>query len=153
MRILLSKVKNIFLKALKANNSASKLALSFCMGVYVAFSPFPGGHTAIMFFFQWIFRLNFPILFFATSLNNPWTMIPFFIVDYSFGYWFVHSVLGWDPYWAISLERVFGSGKICVWSFLIGGNILGIITALFCYPLALKFLKKFRLTKCEGLIN
>lgn len=138
------RVKDVFNKALKSNSSPSKLALSFCIGVYIAFSPFPGAHTIMMLAAQWLFKLNFPILFFATALNNPWTAIPFFIVDYSFGYWFVHSLLGLDPVWAISLKRFLGMGEVCLWSFLVGGNLLGIGSALLSYPVMTRIFKRLR---------
>jgi hypothetical protein len=63
-------------------------------------------------------------------------MIPFFSCDYAFGYWLLHSLLGWTPSWTLSLAKLFGSGKICVWSFLIGGNVLGIVAAFIAYPVA-----------------
>jgi len=132
---LLKKIKDVFYTALKANSSPSKLALSFAIGIFIAFSPFPGGHTVMMFAAHWLFKLNFPILFLSTSFNNPWTLIPFFLFDYSFGHWLVHSFLGFSPTWVISLEKLFGSGNICLWSFLIGGNVLGIVAALISYPI------------------
>ncbi|MCK4517171.1 DUF2062 domain-containing protein [Candidatus Babeliales bacterium] len=135
---LIQKAKNLFSKALHTNNTPAKLAVSFCIGIYIAFSPFPGGHTVMMFAFTWLFGLNFPILFFATSFNNPWTAIPFYAADYSFGYWFTHSFLGLNPAWAFSFERFLGSSKICLWSFFIGGNVLGILFAIICYPLVLR---------------
>lgn len=128
------KIKNIFKNAIQANGSPAKLALSFAVGVFIAFSPYPGGHTVIMLAARWLFKLNFPVLFLATSFNNPWTMLPFFAFDYSFGYWFVHSFLGWDPSWVISLEKIFGSGHVCIWSFFIGGHVLGLAFALLSYP-------------------
>jgi len=131
----IQKAKKIFYNAVKSNSSPHKLALSFSIGLFIAFSPFPGGHTVMMFAAKWLFGLNFPILFFATSFNNPWTMIPFYAFDYSFGYWFVHSFLSWDPSWVISFEKIFGSGSVCLWSFLIGGNLLGIIAAVLSYPI------------------
>ncbi len=130
----LEKIKKIFKDALTSDWSVTKLTQSFCIGIFIAFLPIPGSHTVVMLASKWLFRLNFPVLFFSTSFNNPWTMIPFFSFDYVFGYWFVHKFLGWDPSWVISLEKVFGSGKICLWSFFIGGNILGILFALICYP-------------------
>lgn len=131
------KIKKLFYKAVTSNGSPAKLAASFSTGLFIAFSPFPGGHTIIMLAANWLFRLNFPILFFATSINNPWTMVPFYAFDYSFGYWFTHSFLGLSPSWVISLEKIFGSGKICLWSFFIGGHVLGIIAALSSYPVML----------------
>ena len=140
---IVKKTKNIFKKALTSNMSPNKLALSVTLGIYIAFSPFPGAHTIMMLLFKWLFRLNLPILFFVSSFNNPWTMIPFFTLDYIFGYWFMHDFLHITPSLVIPLAKVFGSGKICLWSFLIGGNILGIVAALICYPIASFIFKKF----------
>lgn len=131
---LVKKIRNVLKDAVKGNSSPSQLALSFAIGIFIAFSPYPGAHTIMMLAARWLFKLNFPVLFLATSFNNPWTMVPFFAFDYSFGYWFIHSILRWDPSWVISLERIFGSGRICLWSFFIGGNLLGVVFALLSYP-------------------
>ncbi len=129
------KTKKIFFDAVSSNSSPSKLALSFSTGLFIAFSPFPGGHTVMMFGAKWLFGLNFPILFLATSFNNPWTMIPFYSFDYYFGHWFVHYFMGFSPSWVISLERVFGAGSICLWSFFTGGIVLGAIFSAISYPI------------------
>lgn len=136
------KLKELFKKALGSGSSPHRLALSCAWGLYIAFSPFPGAHTVMMFMVKWFFDVHFPLLFLVTSVNNPWTMIPFFTGDYLFGYWFVHSLLGCEPAWQISLAKIFGSGSICIWSFLIGGNLLGIGAALICYPLMLFIFKR-----------
>lgn len=146
--VLWDKTKNVFRKAVRGNDSPTKLALSFSIGIFIAFSPLPGVHTLMMFLAKWLFNLNFPILFVATSFNNPWTILPFYALDYSVGYWILYSFFGWNPsaggiipLWVISLERIFGSGKICIWSFLIGGNVLGAIFALLSYPFILRFFR------------
>ena len=131
--------------------SVDKLTLSVCIGVYIAFSPFPVFHTAMMLSAKWFFGLNFPILFVATSINNPWTMIPFYYFDYAFGYWLIHNFLGFSPSFTISLAKIFGSGTICIWSFLVGGNILGITVALLLYfPTKFFFNKLFKNLKSGG---
>lgn len=136
------KLKNIIQNALNSGWSEQKLSLSFCVGLYIAFSPFPGGHTIMMIVANYFLKLNFPLLFIITSINNPWTMIPFFSLDYVFGYWLIHSLLGIHPTWSIALADIFGGGTICLWSFLIGGNILGIASALIAYPAVSYFFKK-----------
>jgi uncharacterized protein len=137
------KIINFFKKIMNSDASPQKMAGSFAIGVYLAFSPLPGLHTVMMFFLKWLFSLNFPMLFIATSINNPWTLILFYSADYFFGYWLVHTFLGCNPDFCISLAKVFGSGKICVTSFLIGGNVLGIAAALLSYlPIYIIF-KKF----------
>jgi len=140
---IIEKIKKIIIKAFSSGWSAEKLTQSFCIGIFIAFSPFPGAHTIMMLIAKWLFRLNFPILFIATSFNNPWTMIPFYSSDYVFGYWLLHKVFNWDPGWYIPLAKIFGSGKICILSFLIGGNILGIVSSILCYPFIKMLFKKF----------
>ena len=142
-KFLLSGLKSRLMKMLASGTSPNKLAMSCSIGMYIAFSPFPGAHTIMMIAAQWMFRLNFPALFFFTSLNNPWTMIPFFSGDYLFGYWLIHKVFMWNPKWVIPLAKIFGSGNVCIWSFLIGGNILGIVSALICYPIMFFLFNKF----------
>ena len=131
----LAACKDIFIKALVSGISAERLSQSFCIGLYIAFSPFPGMHSVMMLASMYLWSLHFPTLFLATSINNPWTMIPFFSCDYAFGYWLLHSLFGWTPSWSLSLAKLFGSGKICVWSFLVGGNVLGVVAALISYPI------------------
>jgi uncharacterized protein (DUF2062 family) len=139
--VVLKKAKNIFYEAIKTDHSPKKLALSFSVGLFIAFSPFPGVHTVIMIASKWLLGLNFPILFFATSINNPWTIIPCYVLDYSFGYWLVHSFLGYSPSWIVSLEKIFGSGNICLWSFFIGGNVLGLVFGFLSYPFMVWFFR------------
>jgi uncharacterized protein (DUF2062 family) len=137
------KIINFFKKIMNTEASPQKMAGSFAIGVYLAFLPLPGLHTVMMFFLKWLFSLNFPVLFIATSINNPWTLIPFYSADYFFGYWLIHNFFGCNPDYYISLEKVFGSGKFCVISFLIGGNVLGIAAALLSYPTVCILFKKF----------
>ena len=40
-------------------------------------------------------------------------------------------------------KKIFGTGDVCLLSFLIGGTILGIFFALLCYPIAKILFKKF----------
>jgi len=135
---IITKCKNVFIKALTSGSTPQQLTLSSCVGLYIAFSPFPGGHMLMTIASSYLFGMHFPTVFIASSFNNPWTMIPFYSFDYAFGYWLIHSLLGWEPSWTISLARLLGSGKICLVSFLIGGNLLGFIVAVLSYPIIRK---------------
>ncbi len=138
----LKKLKSIVEKALTSGTSPQKLSLSLCIGLYIAFSPFPGVHAIMMIAANYILKLNFPLLFVITSINNPWTMIPLYTLDYIFGHWLVHSLLGLQPSFTISLFNIFGGGNICLWSFLVGGNILGLSAAIIAYPIVNSLFKK-----------
>lgn len=127
-----------------AEKSPHKLALSFCIGAYIAFSPFPGLHTLMIFAFSVLFGLNLTVTFAAAyGINNPITLVPVYAADYGVGYWLIHKVLEFDvtainPEWMATcstyFEQKLGLPLPCIWSFLIGGNILGILLAIALYP-------------------
>ncbi len=143
---------NYLKKFVYKERSAQKLALSFCIGNYIAFSPFLGLHTVMVFIAVWLFQLNFPItLAVAYAVNNIWTAVPIYTLDYAFGYWLVHKVmrikmLTYSPSWMAFINNFFelklGLAKPCLWSFLIGGNLLGILTSLMFYPIVKKLFAK-----------
>jgi len=147
------KIKKIIKKAFDSGGSPENLTMAFCVGLFIAFSPFPGGHTVMILLVRWFFGLNLPVLFLAASLNNPWTMIPFYSLDYVFGYWLVHSFLGCSSSWEISLAKVFGSGKICLMSFFVGGNVLGLLAAFVSYPIMKIVFKKMSIRLQKNKIN
>jgi uncharacterized protein (DUF2062 family) len=138
-------VKNFFKKLIYQERSAEKLALSFCIGNYIAFSPFPGFHTLMVFLFSWMFSLNLGVTFASSCfINNPWTMIPVYGSDYIFGYWLLHKVFNlnfevFEPWWMYYInmfcEKTLGIAKPCIISFIVGGNILGIGLSILLYPL------------------
>jgi len=135
-----------FLTKLMMNEKCQKrLALSFSMGVYIAFSPFPGFHTAMVFALSWLLSLNLGVVFASSCLiNNPWTMIPVYCADYFFGNWLCWTCMGnnmisYNPWWMDSLvvwlSQTIGIAHISLASFLIGGNLLAIGFALVLYPI------------------
>lgn len=138
-------IKNFIKKMIYHERSPEKLALSFSMGTYIAFSPFMGFHTVMVFLFTWIFGLNLGVTLASSCfINNPWTMIPVYSAGYGFGYWMMHNLFNintifLEPAWMMSVNNFFehtiGFAKPCLWSFLVGGNILGIALGLFLYPL------------------
>ena len=142
LKDLMISIKDIIKKMLGSGCDARSLALSFCIGLYIACSPFPGLHMVMVIASTYLFKLHFPTVFIVCSFNNPWTMIPFYSLEYAFGYWLIHSVLGLSPSYVLSLKFLFGSGSICLISFLVGGNILGIISGITCYPLVKKTLTR-----------
>jgi uncharacterized protein (DUF2062 family) len=140
--------------ALLSGYTPTTITRSCAVGLYIAFSPFPGLHSMMILAARFLFGMHLPTVFIIASLNNPWTMVPMYSFDYVFGYWLIHSFFGLNPDLALSAEtlrhhlpsladtlaKYLGSGKLCVWSFLVGGNIVGIVAALCCYPLVKQIL-------------
>jgi len=133
-------LKSLFIK----ERSSKKLATSFCVGAYIAFSPFMGLHTVMTFAFAWLFNLNLAATFTGSCLiNNPWTMIPVYSGGYFFGDWLLHAVFGFDtigsnPTWMACINEPLaayvGLPQVSLWSFLLGGNLLGIVIGIGLYP-------------------
>lgn len=157
------RIKQFFSSLFTGEQSPEHLSLSFCIGNYIAFSPFFGLHGVMAIVGSWLLRLNFPVMFTAAyGINNLWTAIPIYTADYFFGHWLVHSVLELPteyvtPLWLDGLSQTFsdytGFAKPCMISFLIGGNLLGILTSLLMYPIILRVCYALRNdTKNSGMV-
>lgn len=137
-------VKKVFARLLQYERCVHTFTLSCCMGIYIAFSPFVGFHTGMVFLFSWLFALNFSVvLAVSVTINNPWTMVPVYGLSYLFGDWIL-SFFGvnhyaWNPSWVSKgnelLSQYITLSGFSFWAFMIGGNILGIGLALLAYPI------------------
>ncbi len=149
-------IKGIFTRLLSYERCLHRLTLSCCMGIYIAFCPFVGFHTALVFLFAWLFALNFAVMLSVSMLvNNPWTMVPVYGAGHMFGDWML-SLCGldhyeWNPSWITSLNewahQAIGLKGFSFWAFMIGGNILGIGLGVMCYPIIKRL---FALVKERG---
>jgi len=69
-----SKIKQHIRNLLHVDETPHELAKAFAAGVFVAFTPFLGLHTAIILIVAWAFRLNKLAALTGTFVNNPWTI-------------------------------------------------------------------------------
>lgn len=126
-----------------------KLAASVCVGVYMAFCPLFGLHIITALLLTWLFSLNAVIIFaVSTAIHNPWTVLPIYATDYFCGdyilsHWFGVNTLACNPCWMgycnSFLAAHTGLPELSLWSFLLGGNILGIGLGLMVYPVMKRF--------------
>lgn len=145
-------LKRTFLRLLHKERCSRRLALSLCLGLYIAFSPFVGLHTLMVFIFAWIFALNSALLLaISCGINNPWTMLPIYATDHLVGdwlfYWFGIDGSYFNPEWAHSLSQTVsyytGLQGISVASFVVGGNLLALAVSIVMYPIARYFFARF----------
>ncbi|HEX9860291.1 MAG TPA: DUF2062 domain-containing protein [Nitrospirota bacterium] len=59
---------------LHLDETPHELAKAFAFGVFVAFTPSIGFHTATVLILAWAFRLNKAVALTGTFINNPWTI-------------------------------------------------------------------------------
>lgn len=167
---MVERVINFFKRCILLERSPKRLAFAFCLGNYIAFSPFLGLHTIMVFICAWVFRLNLTMMLAVSmGINNIWTLVPIYMADYVFGYWFCNKVLHLNfsslnhwlntvflpiieyipsfimirlidavDYLYYFFEYKLCLAKPCVWSFLIGGNLLGIGISVILYPIMKK---------------
>lgn len=145
------RIRKILDKLVLAERSPRKLALSFCLGNFIAWSPTIPLQTPLIFLLSWILRLNATVA--VTTLyiiNNPLSMVPIYVADYMFGVALFHKILGinlnqYNPFWIdkfnvilsryIDMKKYFGGGELCFWCLLLGGLILSLSISVVLYPI------------------
>jgi uncharacterized protein (DUF2062 family) len=142
--MIIQRLHNFLRSLLTKERSPHKLALSVSLGIYIAFCPFIGFHTLITFLLSWLLGLNVVVVWIVCHIiNNPWTMVPVYGVDYMFGDWLLTEILGWNamelnPSWMQWINGLLnahiGLPHVAFWSLMIGGNIIGLVLSIPAYP-------------------
>ncbi|MDA2926885.1 DUF2062 domain-containing protein [Acidobacteria bacterium AH-259-G07] len=135
---------------LLVQDTLERTALAFSLGVFLGFSPLIGLHAILALIVAFAFRLNKVAVLIGASINNPWTIVPY----YSFATWFGIQLIGVPE--GISLPQVglshllqgeFWTWLLSQWRLLIpaflGSLVLCTILSLFSYALALILLKRY----------
>ena len=151
---------------LKKESSYDRLVHSCVLGVFLAFSPYLGVQTPLIFIFGWLFKLNIPVIFIVVYLiNNPFlTMIPIAIINYLVGWWICVDILGIDlveynPAWMTrfntwllntwvgqKLSSYLGyqidPNNFSFWIYMIGGHVVAITMSVIAYFIAKRFFRR-----------
>ncbi|MDH4085939.1 MAG: DUF2062 domain-containing protein [Nitrospira sp.] len=132
-------------QVLHLQESPQRTALAFALGVFIAFSPAYGLHTAMVVLCTWLFGLNFLALLTGALVNNPWTVIPILGATY----WTGALLLGRTDQPSFDWQDMSFSGiyqQVLPYAapFVLGGLVLSVLGALVSYPAACLFFKKHR---------
>lgn len=144
-------LKNKLKELLHLNDSPQKIAMAFAVGVFIAFSPMIGFHTAMVFLAAWVFRLNLVALFIGAFVNNPWTLAPL----YGLCLWFGISLYGGisafpDVSWKHqTFITILKNLKPYIGPFFLGTTILGIVFAVLSYFLIFFVIRQLKKSKSE----
>ena len=63
---------------LQIEDSPTRIALAFALGVFIAFFPILGIHTGLAIALAVVLRLNKVAILTGAWLNNPWTLAPIY---------------------------------------------------------------------------
>ena len=147
---MITKLKDIAIRLIVADRSPARLALAFCVGIFVAFSPFIGLHTIMMLVCAWFCHLNFAMMYFSSHLvNNPLTIAPLYWFNHIIGKKFCLMIFGFvptNPSWINWLNAkiacLTGLPGVSLWAFVIGGNIAGLVVSVALYPFMIWFFNR-----------
>lgn len=143
---MIMKIKEQFRRLLHLDDTPHRIAIAFALGVNIAFSPLIGLHTAMVFLFAWMFRLNTIALLLGSLLNNPWTFGPIFGSCLWFGlklYGMKYKVppIDWQELTVVDLIPQL---KPYLIPFLIGTILIGLIASIIAYLLASYLITQYR---------
>lgn len=143
------KVKGIFRKILDMQGDPKKIAFACALGVFIAFFPILGTHTALAFALAWVFRVSPAVTLGASFVNNPWTIAPM----YGGSLWFGVLITGTDissvniDWHGINWEVFVKLVKVIGVPFVAGCLVLGLVFAVIAYFAALKAVLAYRARK------
>ena len=132
-------------QVLHLQESPQRTALAFAVGVFIAFFPAYGLHTAMVVFCTWLFGLNFLALLAGAFINNPWTIVPILGATYWTGAWLLGRTdtptFNWDD---LSFSGIYQQVLPYLIPFAFGGLVLSVIGALVTYPIAYRLIARNR---------
>jgi uncharacterized protein (DUF2062 family) len=136
-------------------DSPSRVALAFALGVFIAFFPILGIHTGVAIAIALAFRLNKVAILVGAWVNNPWTVAPM----YSAGTLLGCSVLGVSPAslgavdWSLSgpafYESLVTGLRPLLLPFVVGNLALGALAAAAAFVVLRPLLERRRPRRAE----
>ena len=134
-----SRLKRAVDVLLRAQDTPHRTALAFGIGVFIAFFPLLGIHTALALGVAFAFRLGRVPMLLGAFINNPWTLAPLYLAGTLLGCVLMGvptaglSAIDWSLHGSAFYRALFASLKPYLWPFLIGNTVLGIVAGLAGY--------------------
>ncbi len=150
--IPLTAIKEKLRQILHLGDSPQRTAVAFALGVFIAFSPTYGLHTASVFLCAWAFRLNFLALMAGNIVNNPWTFLPIVAGSMGVGLWLdpvgAPPNIDWIAFkslmWMDKFRMLWNEFQPYLVPFILGHVVLGVVAAAAGYFIMCQAILKFR---------
>lgn len=144
-----ARLRRVVQVLLHVEDSPERTAAAFGIGVFIAFCPLLGIHTALALAIAFMFRLSRVAILFGAYINNPWTLAPLYIAGTLFGCLLLdvpaHGLgqIDWSLHGSGLYRALFASLKPFLWPFVIGNTLLGVVAGVGGY-LALRYVLEQR---------
>ena len=146
----MSRLRQAFRLLLYVEDTPHRVALAFAIGVFIAFFPIIGIHTALALAIAFLFRLNRVAILSGSFINNPWTLAPLFMAGTLVGCVLLgvsSSALGgvdWRQHGLAFYEALVETLRPLLLPFLVGNLALGVAGGVVSYFLLRLILEKRR---------
>ncbi|BAI81161.1 conserved hypothetical protein [Deferribacter desulfuricans SSM1] len=141
MNKLQYRIKKLF----EVNRTASIIALSSAIGVFIGFSPYLGLHTVLAIAIAYVFNLPIYPLILGAYITNPITFIFIYAFCYKVGLWLTDIntkiSIDWNH---LTWHDLFTNVKGMLIPFFVGTHVVGVIASIMAYCLVYFVLKKYR---------
>jgi uncharacterized protein (DUF2062 family) len=135
---------------LQVEDTPHRIALSFGIGVWLAFFPILGIHTGVALLIAYLFRLNRAAMIVGVYVSNPWTIAPLYMAGTLLGC-AIFSVsneglnaIDWHLHGRAFYHALFESLRPYVWPFVVGNTLLGVLGGLAGYVVLREILERRR---------
>jgi len=132
----------------QVRDTPHRIALAFGLGVFIAFCPLLGIHTALALGLAFVLRLNRVAILTGAWINNPWTVAPMFMAGTALGC----AIAGVSPESLESIDwslhgRAFYAAlweglRPLVLPFFVGNTILGLVGGALSYLIVRSLLER-----------
>jgi uncharacterized protein (DUF2062 family) len=116
---------------LQVEDTPTRVAVAFAVGMFIAFFPLVGTHTALALALAFVFRLNRVTVLAGSFMNNPWTIGPMLTTGTLVGC----GLMGVSPTtlgtvdWSLTgrafYESLVAGFRPLLWPFVVGNLVLG----------------------------
>jgi uncharacterized protein (DUF2062 family) len=126
-----------------------RVALSFAIGVFLAWFPIYGSHTVLALLLAHLCKVSRAPALLGIWVNNPWTIVPMYMAGTVLGCF----VLGippaelWEIDWRAAVHSFHGTFQVLrpyLWPFLLGNTVVGAIAGAIAYVVLRAFLQRRR---------
>jgi hypothetical protein len=128
-----------FQAILHVEDTPHRIALAFAVGVWIAFFPIWGIHTALALGVAFLLRLSRAAMLVGAWVNNPWTMGPLYTAGTLLGCVLMRvptqglASLDWGLGWREFFRALVETLRPYLWPFVLGNLALGTLAALLAY--------------------
>jgi uncharacterized protein (DUF2062 family) len=134
----------------QVEDSPHRTALSFAIGVWIAFCPLLGIHTGLALAVAFLFRLGRAPMLLGAYINNPWTLAPLYMSGTLLGCALLGvpsdglSAIDWSLHGAAFYRTLLEHLRPYVWPYVLGNTLLGTVSGMTAYVVLRRVLERRR---------